>query len=112
MMTNVLLLPIFGYFKLDTIRNTINIAAGVVLMAAIGLLDDAIIAVIGSVERMQSYNAMFLFRSPIDGVPILTFYILGPVFIVATFGILTLIETIKLPKEERWYNKIARKNKN
>lgn len=112
MMTNVLLLPVFGYFKLDTIRNTINVAVGVALMAVIGLIDDAIIAVIGSVERMQSYNAMFLFRSPIDGVSFLTFYILGPVFIVATFGILTLIETIKLPKEERWYNKIARKNKN
>lgn len=112
MLTNVLLLPVFGYFKLDTIKNTINVTIGVVLMAIIGLIDDVIVLVVGGSDLMKAYNAMFLLKSPIDGIPFLTFYILGPIFVVATFGILTLIETIKLPKEERWYSKIARKNKN
>lgn len=111
MLTNVLLLPVFGYYKLDTIKNTINVAAGVVLMALVGLLDDAIVAVVGGVDTMNQYNAMFLWKSPIEAVPFLKFYIVGPIFIVATFGILTLIETIKLPREERWYSKISRKNK-
>ena len=108
MMTNVLLLPVLGYFKLDTIRNSINVFFGVVLMAIIGLVDDAIISVIGSVELMQQYNAMFLFKSPIDGLPFLTFYILGPVFVIGTFSVLTLIEFFALPKEERWYSKKIR----
>lgn len=110
MILNILLIPALGYFKLDTLKNTLRTTIGVAIMGLDGLLCSLITLVVGGESKMEGYNAMFLFRTPIDGLNIVKFHIVMPIFIVILFGILTLIELFKYKEGERWWNRIKKVN--
>ncbi|MCQ2776501.1 MAG: hypothetical protein MJ217_02110 [Bacilli bacterium] len=100
MIINVLSLAVFGYFKVDTLKNMLNNLIGVVFLALDGLFCDLVALVIGGESTMNSYNAMFLWKSPIEGLSFLKFYIVAPIFIVVLFLILHIFELIKYKKKK------------
>lgn len=110
MIFNILLLPLFGYIKLNAFENTLRTLIGTVIMGLVGLYCSAIELVLRGKDLVVSWNAMFLFRSPFDGIPFLKFYIVMPIFIVVLLGVLTIIELFKKEKGKRWFNMIDKVN--
>lgn len=108
---SILLIPVFGYFKLDALNNLIRTAIGVVAMGLIGLWDAVVIACVGNEAQMRSWNPMFLFNSPFgDTLPIVKFYIVMPMFLAALFIVLTIVELFMRKKGDRWWNNIKKVN--
>ena len=109
MIYNILLLFVFKHFKLETPKNVLRTAIGCLMMAVVALLDSFIVLAIRDEATVLNYNPMFLYHSPFDANDkFLTFWIIIPLFLVVLFGVLTLIETIKLPTKDRWYSKLKK----
>ena len=70
---NVLLLPIFGYTKINLKRNLINIIISIIMMGVIGGYCNLIFASVGSAEMAYDVNSMFLIHSPFEGLSFLTY---------------------------------------
>lgn len=101
----ILLLPLFGYFKLNALKNLINCSFSTIGMGIVGLFCSLVIFSLSGFDTMKFINPMFIFKSPIEALPIVRFYIVMPLFLVVLFIVLTILEFILLPKERRWYSR-------
>lgn len=108
---NTMLLPSMGYFKLNAVRNVIRVFFMILIMGLVGIYCSALSFFAINKETALDWNAMFLWRTPIDSIPICRFHIVMPLFILALFIVLTLLEMVLLPKEDRWISKL-KKTKN
>ena len=70
---NILLLPIFGYVKIDVKRNIINISLSILMMAIIGGYCNLVFHALVSEAAAYDVNSMFLIHSPFDGLEFLTY---------------------------------------
>ncbi len=102
---NVLLLPFFGYIKIDVKRNIINIVISIFEMGIIGLYCNTVFSALVSSERAYDVNSMFLIHSPFDGLGFLTYPIIGLIAVPIYFGVFLICDVIAHKKGERFFSK-------
>ena len=102
---NVLVLPLFGFIKIDVKRNIINIFISVVMMAVIGCYCNLVFYAVASKEVAYSVNSMFLMHSPFDGVNFLIYPVIALIGLPLYFIIFVICDLIAHKKGERFYNK-------
>lgn len=109
MIVNILVIPGFGYFKLDTLKNMSRTALGVLLMGVVGLVDSFLILILKGPESVINDNPMFLFRSPLgDSLWFVIFIIIMPLFLLLLFIVLTIVELFKFKRGNRWWNRVKK----
>lgn len=98
---NVLLLPIFGYIRIDTKRNLTNIIISIFMMAAIGCYCNLIFHALVSPEAAYDVNSMFLIHSPFEGLDFLTYPVIALIAVPVYFAIFAIsaLAARKLRKE-------------
>ena len=74
---NILLLPIFGYIKIDVKRNMVNILISILVMAVIGGYCNLVFHALVSEAAAYDTNSMFLLHSPFDGLSFLTYPVIA-----------------------------------
>ncbi len=104
---NVLLLPLFGYVKVDLWRNMRNILYSEVLMLAVGLYCNLTFSALVSEERAYDINSMFLIHSPFAGVEFLTYPVIALIALPLYLGLFALLELFFYEKGSRFYNRLA-----
>ena len=86
---NVLLLPLFGYIKIDVKRNITNIIISIFVMGAIGGYCNLVFYALSSAERAYDVNSMFLIHSPFSGLDFLTYPVIAliavPIYLAVFF---------------------------
>ena len=102
---NVLLLPLFGYIKIDVKRNIISIVISIFVMALIGGYCNLIFYALASKEMAYDVNSMFLIHSPFDGVDFLTYPVIALIAVPIYFGVFVICDLCAHKKGERFYNK-------
>lgn len=107
---NVLLLPLFGYIKMDFIRNMKNMILSVILMYVIGLYCNLMFSALVSTKEAYNINSMFIIHSPFDGVDFLTYPFISLIALVLYFITFTVGELITKPIGDRWFDKLLNKN--
>lgn len=105
---NVLLLPLFGYIKIDVKRNMLSILLCIVEMAVIGGYCNLVFHALAGAETAYNVNAMFLIHSPFEGLDFLTYPIITLIAIPIYFGVFVLCDLCAHKKGERFYNKIKK----
>ena len=109
---NVLLLPIFGYIKIDMKRNLTNIIISIVVMGAIGYYCNTVFHALASPEAAYDVNSMFLIHSPFAGLDFLTYPVIALIAVPIYFIVFAVCDLIAHKKGERFYNKkVDRQNK-
>lgn len=101
---NVLLLPLFGYVKIDVKRNITNIIISIFVMAAIGGYCNLVFSALVSEAAAYDVNSMFMLHSPFGGLEFLTYPVIALIAIPLYFGIFVLCDFFAHPKEKRFYN--------
>lgn len=104
---NVLLMPLFGYVKVDMKRNMRSIIISILEMLVIGLYCNLVFRVLVGEERAYHVNSMFLIHSPFEGVEFLTYPVIALIAIPLYFGIFALCDFLTYPKGERFYNRLG-----
>ena len=104
---NVLLLPLFGYIKIDFKRNMKNMFLSVILMYVIGLYCNLVFSVLVSPESAYDVNSMFIIHSPFEGIEFLKYPFISLVALVLYFIVFTTGEIITKPKGERWFENLS-----
>lgn len=89
-----------GYIKIR-VFNAVSVTAGLATFVVCGLFVNALYDLCG----MEAPDGMFLRSNPYIPVSPL---ILGCIVVLVMFGVLALYE-LRLPKEERWYRKLRKK---
>ena len=84
---NVLLLPLFGYVKIDVRRNMKSMILSILMMGAIGGYCNLIFGALVSKERAYDVNSMFLIHSPFDGLGFLTYPVIALIALPIYFGV-------------------------
>lgn len=102
---NVLLLPIFGYMKIDVKRNLTNIIISIFVMAAIGCYCNLVFHALSSAEAAYDVNSMFLIHSPFEGLDFLTYPVIALIAIPIYFIVFAICDLVAHKKGERFYNK-------
>jgi hypothetical protein len=102
---NVLLLPVFGYIKIDVKRNMMNIIISILVMGLIGGYCNLVFSALGSPERAYDVNSMFLMHSPFDGVDFLTYPVIALLAIPIYFVVFVICDLCAHKKGARFYNK-------
>ena len=102
---NVLLLPIFGYVKIDVRRNLTNIIISVFAMAAIGGYCNLVFHALASEAVAYDVNSMFLIHSPFDGLEFLTYPVIALIAVPIYFAVFAVCDLCAHKKGERFYNK-------
>ena len=102
---NVLLLPIFGYVKIDVKRNFKNIIISLFVMGAIGAYCTLIFHTLVSEAQAYFINSMFIVHSPFAGLDFLTYPVVALVAIPVYFVIFVLCDLCAHKKGERFYNR-------
>ncbi len=105
---NILLLPLFGYVKIDMFRNMKHILFSIVLMLVTGLYCNLLFRVLVSEEAAYDVNSMFLIHSPFEGVDFLRYPVIALIAIPIYFALFTVCELIAYKKGERFYDRLAR----
>ena len=105
---NILLLPLFGYVKMDLFRNLCHIIYSIIGMLITGLYCNLLFWVLVSYESAYDVNSMFLMHSPFDGVDFLTYPFIALVAIPIYFAVFTVCELFAYKKGERYYNRLQR----
>ena len=106
---NVLLLPLFGYVKVDVKRNLVNIILSVLAMAVIGGYCNLVFYTLASPEAAYDVNSMFLLHSPFDGVGFLTYPVIALIAIPIYFLVFLICDLAVNKKEKRFFAKSGRK---
>ena len=109
---NVLLLPIFGYTKIDVKRNIFNIVLSVFGMGIIGCYCNVIFSSLVSEKAAYDVNSMFLIHSPFDGVDFLIYPVIALVAIPIYFLVFVICDTCAHKKGERFLDKLTSKKRN
>lgn len=102
---NVLLMPIFGYVKIDVKRNIINVALSVIAMAVIGGYCNLVFEALVSAEAAYDVNSMFLIHSPFDGLDFLTYPVIALIGLPIYFVVFVICDLCAHKKGERFYNR-------
>ena len=102
---NVLLLPIFGYIKIDVKRNITNIIISIFVMAAIGCYCNLVFHALASEAAAYDVNSMFLIHSPFDGLDFLTYPVISLMAVPIYFGVFVICDLCVHKNGERFYNK-------
>lgn len=108
---NILLLPLFGYVKIDVIRNVINIIISIFLMAAIGGYCNIVFSALVSEERAYDVNSMFLIHSPFEGLSFLTYPVISSIAVPIYFLLFVICDLCAHKKGERFYNKLKKRSR-
>lgn len=102
---NVLLLPTFGYVKVNLWKNMGNILISILLMLVIGAYCNLLFEILGSWETAYDINSMFLIHSPFDGIDFLTYPVIVLIAIPIYFIVFAICEVFAYKRGERFYNK-------
>ncbi len=102
---NVLLLPLFGYIKIDVKRNTKNIILSVLMMAVIGGYCNFVFSALASEAVAYEVNSMFLIHSPFEGLDYLTYPVISLIAIPIYFTVFVICDFCAHRKGARFYNK-------
>ena len=105
---NILLLPIFGYIKIDVKRNIINIIISIFVMAAIGSYCNLVFHALISEAAAYDVNSMFLIHSPFEGLDFLTYPVISLIVIPIYFAIFVICDLCAHKKGQRFYNKVKK----
>ena len=105
---NVLLIPLFGYIKIDVIRNIKSIIISILLMAVIGGYCNIVFYAVGSESMAYDVNSMFLIHSPFAGVEFLTYPVISLIAIPIYLAEFVICDLIAHKKGNRFYNKIRK----
>lgn len=111
MILNCCLFPVFGYIKINTPRNMISIAVGVVIMFLTGVYINVLFELI-TTYPIEAINSMFLIKAPFDGAPWLTFFPIVGMLLVTYFAFFNVFELIAFKKGDRWFNKFGKRSNN
>jgi len=111
MILNCCLFPVFGYIKINTPRNMLSVAIGVVIIFLVGTYINILFELITDYP-IESINSMFLIKSPFDAVPWLTFFPIVGMLLVVYFAFFNVFELIAFKKSERWFDKLGKRSKN
>jgi len=108
---NVLLLPLFGYIKIDVKRNMINIVISILVMATIGGYCNLIFYALASAEAAYDVNSMFLIHSPFEGLDFLTYPVISFIAVLIYFAVFVICDLCTHKKWKRFYiyNRLIRK---
>lgn len=87
---NVLLLPVFGYIKIDMKRNMTNIIISIFLMGAIGCYCNLVFHALASAEAAYDVNSMFLIHSPFEGLDFLTYPVIALIAVPVYFALFAI----------------------
>lgn len=98
---NILLLPIFGYVKVDVKRNMTNIIISIVMMAVVGGYCNLVFHALVSEAAAYDVNSMFLIHSPFEGVDFLTYPVISLIAIPIYFAVFTICEICVRKKRKR-----------
>lgn len=100
---NVLLLPIFGYIKIDVKRNIANIIISIFVMAVIGCYCNLVFQALVSEAAAYEVNSMFLIHSPFEGLDFLTYPVISLIAIPIYFIVFVICDlcTHKRKEENR-----------
>ena len=102
---NVLLLPVFGYIKIDVKRNMMNIIISILVMGLVGGYCNLVFSALGSPERAYDVNSMFLMHSPFDGIDFLTYPVITLLAIPIYFVVFVICDLCAHKKGTRFYNR-------
>ena len=102
---NILLLPIFGYVKIDVKKNFKNIVISVLVMGVTGAYCTLIFYALVSYEQAYFINSMFMMHSPFAGLNFLTYPMVALIAIPVYFVIFVLCDLCAHKKGERFYNR-------
>lgn len=89
---NVLLLPFFGYVKIDVKRNIMNIIFSILLMALVGGYCNLVFSALASEAAAYEVNSMFLIHSPFDGLPFLTYPVIALIAVPIYFALFVICD--------------------
>ena len=103
---NVLLMPLFGYIKIDVKRNIRNIIVSILTMGIIGGYCNLVFSVLGSSEMACEVNSMFLIHSPFEGLSFLTYPVIALIAVPLYFTLFVVCDLCAHKKGQRFYNKI------
>ena len=106
---NVLLLPLFGYVKIDVKRNITNIVISVFEMAAIGGYCNLVFGALASPETAYDVNAMFLIHSPFEGIDFLVYPVIALIAVPIYFLTFVLCDLFAHKKESFFMKKIKKR---
>ncbi len=101
----ILLLPIFGYIKIDVKRNMTNIIISIFVMAAIGGYCNLVFHALVSEAAAYDVNSMFLIHSPFEGLGFLTYPVISLIAVPLYFAVFVICDLFAHKKGERFYNK-------
>jgi len=102
---NILLLPSFGYIKIDVKRNLTNIIISIFMMAAIGCYCNLVFRTLVSAEAAYDVNSMFLIHSPFEGLDFLTYPVIALIAVPVYFTVFALCDLAAHKKGGRFYSK-------
>ncbi|MBE6553712.1 MAG: hypothetical protein E7666_05150 [Ruminococcaceae bacterium] len=102
---NVLLLPLFGYVKIDVKRNITNIILSIFLMAVIGGYCNLVFHALVSEAAAYDVNSMFLIHSPFEGLDFLTYPVISLIAIPIYFVVFILCDLCFHKKGARFYDR-------
>ena len=102
---NVLLLPFFGYIKVDVKRNMKNILVSILVMAIVGGYCNLVFYALASEAAAYDVNSMFLMHSPFDGLDFLTYPVISLAAIPIYFAVFVICDLCAHKKGERFYNR-------
>lgn len=108
---NVLLIYIFGYIKIDLIKNMKHIIISVILMYIIGIYCNKLFEVFVSTDAAINVNSMFIIISPFPSLPFLKYPFVAVFALILYFCLFAICEFIKYPSKDRWYNNIKKNKK-
>ena len=104
---NILLLPLFGYIKIDVKRNMTSIVISILAMAAIGGYCNLVFRALVSEAAAYDVNSMFLIHSPFEGLDFLTYPVISLIAVPLYFGVFVICDLCAHTKGERFYNRKA-----
>jgi hypothetical protein len=105
---NVLLIFVFGYIKVDMLKNMKHIIISIIMMYLIGLYCNKVFEVLVSLEMANTVNSMFILHSPFPSIPFLIYPIIALCALILYFGLFSLCEIFAYPKGNRWFNRIKK----
>jgi hypothetical protein len=102
---NILLLPLFGYIKIDVWRNVKNIILSIIVMAVIGGYCNLVFYALSSKDAAYNVNSMFLLHSPFEGAEFLTYPVIALIAIPIYLAVFIICDLCAHKKEDRFYSK-------
>ena len=98
---NILLLPIFGYVKIDVKKNFKNIVISVLVMGVTGAYCTLIFYALVSYEQAYFINSMFMMHSPFAGLDFLTYPVVALIAVPVYLAIFIICKLFARRKGRR-----------